>query len=96
MIRGKGGFLLFLAFIIADDPSLRPRSAFCITVIIMVIAQIDHGDGGPTLLAKRCRQQAEHMGRSASSLSILVVELTISEGDSLLTCIGGRNRSSNV
>jgi hypothetical protein len=45
----------------ADD-SLRQRSAFCITVIMMVISQVQDGGNGLSTLTKQCRQHAEHMG----------------------------------
>jgi len=51
----------------AND-SLRLRSAFCITVIMMVISQVQDGGNGLSTLTKQCRQHAEHMGTSVDGL----------------------------
>jgi hypothetical protein len=77
------------------DHSLRQRSAFCITVIIMVITQIHDGGSGPSLLAKRCRQQAEHMGEFRSSFMTERV-LSCSESDTLFARVSYRDCSGDA
>jgi len=74
--------------------SLRQRSAFCITVIMMVISQIQDGGSGTSLLTKQCRQHAEHMG--GSIMKDCGPRLICSQGDPVLASIGHRDRSSHA
>lgn len=74
---------------------LVQRSAFCITVVIMVVSQIHDGSGPQSLLTKRCRQQAEHMGKgTASSWQASPVDHANSQSDALLACVCHRNSPS--
>lgn len=44
------------------DRSLLRRSAFVVTVVILVASQVRDGSGRPSILTSRCRQHAEDMG----------------------------------